>query len=244
MWQVTILKKGLGLQPGMSGIHRVCLISRYLHFYSADASNEKYQRPLEFCLSHIRAVRSHKDDLVSLEMGRASAMGSGELIMQTEDTSCCQHMHEAIRETMKANHGSSDHSVSRPRSFSHSSDSRPSGAMSRTSLNSFPHHQHNTSHHRPSVTSPVTPSSTGAMTGPNGHDTLNSHMRDGRCGSLPSRSRCESENERVASVTHYSELNKGGADCGSSASSSRPNSGQIPFGFKHLSYSPPSAYLR
>ena len=125
LWQVTIAKKGLGLPPqNITGLYRVCLTAKMIHLYKVDPAADPETRPLEFPLNSIRKC-ARAGDFFSMELGRSSTIGAGELLMETDDAATARHMHETIRETMRISAESiSSHAVHRPRSSSTSDGTR------------------------------------------------------------------------------------------------------------------------
>jgi hypothetical protein len=114
VWQVVIAKKGLGLPPhGITGLYRVCLTPKTIHLYKVDPTEEQI-RPLEFPLNSIRKC-ARTGDFFSVELGRGSTIGAGELLMETDDPATAKNMQETIRDTMHAAAESSG-SSHRPRS--------------------------------------------------------------------------------------------------------------------------------
>ena len=114
------MKRGLGLQPEMSGVHKICLndSKSCILIYSSDPNHEShYSSPVKITLSQTRKC-SHSDHFVCIEMGRACQMGSGDLIMQTQDSEHATSIHETIRECMKKPQSQSSHQHTRMRSSS------------------------------------------------------------------------------------------------------------------------------
>lgn len=125
VWQVVIAKKGLGLHPhNITGLYRVCLTPKMIHLYKVDPAADPETRPLEFPLNSIRKC-ARAGDFFSMELGRGSTIGAGELLMETDDAATARHMHETIRETMRVSaESTSGHAVHRPRSSSTSDGTR------------------------------------------------------------------------------------------------------------------------
>ncbi|KAI1289577.1 Insulin receptor substrate 2-B [Halotydeus destructor] len=128
VWQVEVTKKGLVTQhPHLVGRHRLCLSSTALFLFRASEikpSEILSPNKLEFPLNAIRKC-GHSDSYFSIELGRSSSLGSGDLLMQVEDGTIAHHMHKTIHEAMKSSTTRDDGApVGRPRSASTSESAK------------------------------------------------------------------------------------------------------------------------
>ncbi|XP_069700000.1 insulin receptor substrate 1 isoform X10 [Periplaneta americana] len=127
VWQVTVLKKGLGNSRNILGRYMLCLTDKSLSLVKM--SQEEKAETYEFSLVSIRRC-GHSDCFFYMEVGRSSCTGEGELWMQTEDTNIADNMHSAILHAM-SNNSSKEEQVPRPRSSSTNEVSKPINVLQR-----------------------------------------------------------------------------------------------------------------
>lgn len=99
VWQVHVQKKGLAEEKGIIGSYNVYLTEKALSLIRIGAamtlSGESRMASVEFLLMTIRRCGSTQIYFY-LEVGRHSAIGSGELWMETDDTEIAESMHRVI----------------------------------------------------------------------------------------------------------------------------------------------------
>lgn len=72
-----------------------------LYMYKVEVGAERASKPQEFPLNAIRKC-GHSDSYFCIEFGRSSSTGPGDLWMLADEAAIAHHMHENIRDAMKA----------------------------------------------------------------------------------------------------------------------------------------------
>lgn len=188
IWQVNILKNGLGQAINMIGVYRLCLTSQSIYLVKMNCEIEDVQGSSEIPLISIRRL-AHASNVGALmiELGRSAPFGPGELWIQAEDSTVAHHMHEVIIKAMKATTVNEEFGTShmRPRSASTSENSKPIAHRRPQNVQLHP----NKSLKQANVGSSMT-----------GQSNLTSYssIRE-RCDSMPSSSRNKIDKEKDTS---------------------------------------------
>ncbi|GJQ80083.1 hypothetical protein Trydic_g19366 [Trypoxylus dichotomus] len=131
VWQVTLAKRGLGASlssDSTSAVYRLCLTDKVLSLIRKDTIEPQ----IELSLSSIRSCGNLKTYFF-LEIGRSSAIGAGELWMETEDTNIAQNVHQTVYHAMSSNYSSREDlgPKDRHRSSSATESSKPTNLAAR-----------------------------------------------------------------------------------------------------------------
>ncbi|KRT86371.1 hypothetical protein AMK59_2750, partial [Oryctes borbonicus] len=131
VWQVTLAKRGLGASlssDNTSAVYRLCLTDKVLSLIRKDSMEPQ----IELSLSSIRSCGNLKTYFF-LEIGRSSAIGAGELWMETEDTNIAQNVHQTVYHAMSSNYSSREDlgPKDRHRSSSATESSKPTNITAR-----------------------------------------------------------------------------------------------------------------
>ncbi|XP_049919170.1 insulin receptor substrate 2-B-like [Epinephelus moara] len=102
VWPVTVKPRSLGYSKSLAGESRLCLTATSLILVRVAAF-----RALPSVTIPLLSVRrfGHLDGLFFLELGRSAPNGPGEIWMEARDqgnTAVAQHIHEVVRETIRA----------------------------------------------------------------------------------------------------------------------------------------------
>ncbi|XP_072914009.1 insulin receptor substrate 2-A-like isoform X1 [Hemitrygon akajei] len=130
VWQINVKPKGLGQTKNLTGVYRLCLSSKMIHFVKINSDVPS----VHLQLMNIRRC-GHSENFFFIEVGRSASIGPGELWMQVDDSVVAQNMHETILETMKALKAFAEF---RPRSKSQSSGTNPISFLTRRHLGNLP----------------------------------------------------------------------------------------------------------
>uniref|UniRef100_UPI00398F24EE insulin receptor substrate 2-A-like n=1 Tax=Pristiophorus japonicus TaxID=55135 RepID=UPI00398F24EE len=130
VWQINVKPKGLGQTKNLTGVYRLCLSSKMIHFVKINSDVPS----VHLQLMNIRRC-GHSENFFFIEVGRSASIGPGELWMQVDDSVVAQNMHETILETMRALKAFTEF---RPRSKSQSSGTNPISFLTRRHLGNLP----------------------------------------------------------------------------------------------------------
>ncbi|XP_072361889.1 insulin receptor substrate 2-A-like [Scyliorhinus torazame] len=130
VWQINVKPKGLGQTKNLTGVYRLCLSSKMIHFVKINSDVPS----VHLQLMNIRRC-GHSENFFFIEVGRSASIGPGELWMQVDDSVVAQNMHETILETMRALKAFAEF---RPRSKSQSSGTNPISFLTRRHLGNLP----------------------------------------------------------------------------------------------------------
>ncbi|KAM9766396.1 uncharacterized protein ACNS7B_014100 [Menidia menidia] len=102
VWSVKVKPRGLGSSKPLTGESRLCLTATSLVLVRLGTSND-----LPSVTIPLLSVRrfGHLDGLFFLELGRSAPNGPGEIWMEAREQgnpALAQHIHEAVRETVRA----------------------------------------------------------------------------------------------------------------------------------------------
>lgn len=102
VWPITVKPRGLGSSKSLTGENRLCLTATSLILVRVGAGND-----LPSVTIPLLSVRrfGHLEGLFYLELGRSAPNGPGEIWMETNDQGnriLAQHIHEAVREAVRA----------------------------------------------------------------------------------------------------------------------------------------------
>ncbi|XP_047433171.1 insulin receptor substrate 2-A-like [Mugil cephalus] len=102
VWPVTVKPRGLGTSKSLTGENRLCLTPTSLILVRLGAGND-----LPSVTIPLLSVRrfGHLDGLFYLEVGRSAPNGPGEIWMEAREQgnpAVAQHIHEAVREMVRA----------------------------------------------------------------------------------------------------------------------------------------------
>lgn len=130
VWQVQMQRKGIAEEKGLVGKYYVCLTTKSVTLVRIGAQTttlgENRPASVEFYLTTIRRC-GDSQCFFFMEVGRHSALGAGELWMQTEDSLIAQNMHTMIISAMSSSKNIDDGfgPMSRKRSSSANEASKP-----------------------------------------------------------------------------------------------------------------------
>ncbi|XP_007893174.2 insulin receptor substrate 2-A isoform X1 [Callorhinchus milii] len=130
VWQINVKPKGLGQTKNLTGVYRLCLSSKMIHFVKINSDVPS----VHLQLMNIRRC-GHSENFFFIEVGRSASIGPGELWMQVDDSVVAQNMHETILETMRALKAFAEF---RPRSKSQSSGTNSISLLTRRHLGNLP----------------------------------------------------------------------------------------------------------
>ncbi|CAK6977490.1 insulin receptor substrate 1-like isoform X1 [Scomber scombrus] len=102
VWPVMVKPRGLGRSKSLAGETRLCLTASALILVRVGACND-----LPLVTIPLLSVRrfGHLDGLFFLELGRSAPHGPGEIWVEARDqgnSTLAQHIHEVVRETVRA----------------------------------------------------------------------------------------------------------------------------------------------
>ncbi|XP_042260567.1 insulin receptor substrate 1-like isoform X1 [Thunnus maccoyii] len=102
VWPVTVKPRGLGRSKSLTGESRLCLTASALILIRVGACNDLPS--VSIPLLSVRRF-GHLDGSFFLELGRSAPNGPGEIWMEARDQgnpALAQHIHEVVRETVRA----------------------------------------------------------------------------------------------------------------------------------------------
>ncbi|XP_031619398.1 serine-rich adhesin for platelets isoform X3 [Contarinia nasturtii] len=106
VWEVQVHRRGLAVEKNIVGTYHLCLTDKALRLSqtgSKTTQNGEQRMPyVEFLLTTIRRC-GDSQRFFYMEVGRHSAIGAGELYMETEDPLIAQNMHTTIINAMSTN---------------------------------------------------------------------------------------------------------------------------------------------
>lgn len=138
VWQVQVQRKGLAEEKGLIGSYHVCLTSKSLQLVRIGPRTNLGENRLysvEFYLTTIRRC-GDSQCYFFMEVGRHSAIGAGELWMETEDTLIAQNMHTMIINAMTSRNREDTFGPMRKRSSSANEASKPISFVQRRQTHS------------------------------------------------------------------------------------------------------------
>uniref|UniRef100_A0A667Z2L2 Insulin receptor substrate 1-like n=1 Tax=Myripristis murdjan TaxID=586833 RepID=A0A667Z2L2_9TELE len=124
VWPVTVKPRGLGRTKSLAGETRLCLSATSLVLVRVGADDE-----LPSVTVPLLSVRrfGHSESLFYLELGRSAPTGPGEIWMDAGDhgdTTLAQHMHDTLREMMRALRALPDFRQSPASNYNHQNQTR------------------------------------------------------------------------------------------------------------------------
>ncbi|KAH8378463.1 hypothetical protein KR093_011526 [Drosophila rubida] len=106
VWQVVVQRKGMSESARITGSYHCCLRATSLTFKCMGSeklpNGEDRLDNAEILLTTIRCGHASPQSIFYMELGRQSALGSGELWMETEDATIAKKMHDKILQAMSA----------------------------------------------------------------------------------------------------------------------------------------------
>ncbi|KAH8392478.1 hypothetical protein KR215_009406 [Drosophila sulfurigaster] len=106
VWQVVVQRKGMSESARITGSYHCCLRATSLTFKCMGSeklpNGEDRLDNAEILLTTIRCGHASPQCIFFMELGRQSALGSGELWMETEDATIAKKMHDTILQAMSA----------------------------------------------------------------------------------------------------------------------------------------------
>ncbi|XP_055710406.1 insulin receptor substrate 2-B isoform X5 [Phlebotomus papatasi] len=220
-WSVQVQRKGLAEDKGIIGNYHLCLTEKSLTLVrvgsATTVTGDHRLGSVEFLLTTIRRC-GNTQCFFYMEVGRHSAIGAGELWMETQDPFIAENMHQTIISASASCKNREDYmGPVRPRSSSANEASKPiSMTMRRQThvgqkpMNFSPSGVMSTTSNCSTIISTTTPAITRTTYNPQypstaplrplmaqrRHSVSGSAMKRERCDSLPSRNRAISESSQ------------------------------------------------